>query len=191
MAVSRPRRTSLRKPSFRDHMSQMNAANAGMEAMFGDRREAKGFDAPLPIVMKPKREIVNRSDPNELEGAVLKEVGEVLAAHPNVIMCVRQNSGSISDDRGVPIWFYRWVKNRAEMTITDYWGFGRWESRDANMNPCMVFAPFAIECKRRDWKQNYNSERENAQNSFIDFIIRMGGRGGFCTSAHQALAILK
>lgn len=179
------RRPSLRKPSFRDHLGEVNRAMRGQETMFGDLREAKGIAKPLIHDLAPPREVVNRSDPNELEGAVLAEVGEVLAVHPNVIMCVRQNTGAAQmlgkNGRTYPVWFYRWIRRAENMTITDYWGWLR-------IGPSRV--PFALECKRRSWKRNFNKADENEQHTFIEEMIRMGGRGGFVTSAEQALKIL-
>lgn len=176
MGIER-RGRSVRK-SLRDTYRENNAADKFYASMFGKEPVAQ-------TAVSPKRVIVNRSDASELEASVQKEVAEVLALHSQVVMCVRQNTGAASmvgkGGEVYPVWFYRWIKNPAEMTITDFWGF---------MRAGPAFVPFAIECKRRDWKPNFNNDRENKQRSFIEFIQRIGGRGGFCTSAEHAVEIL-
>lgn len=145
------------------------------EANAGDRYYAAmaGVAPQNQQVIAPKREIVNRSDPSELEGAVMKEVGELLAMHPQIVFAVRQNTGATTDY----VWFYRWVKWPEKMTISDYWGL----QRNRRM--------FAIECKRRNWKYT-GSEREQQQKAFIDTVVESGGRGGFATCAEEAREIL-
>jgi len=128
-------------------------------------------------VVAPKREIVNRSDPADLEAAVMREVGEVIALSPEVLLAWRQNSGSIRDERGVPVRFYKFIKWSAEMTLVDYLCILR------TGKLC------ALECKRRDWEFT-GTDREVKQEAFIEAILRTGGKGGFCTSGEQALAIL-
>ncbi len=50
------RRTGpLRKPSFREHIGEVNRAMRGQEAMFGDLREAKGMPVPETIQLAEKR----------------------------------------------------------------------------------------------------------------------------------------
>lgn len=175
----KPGRRPAFKPKLREQI-EINEKWNRFYALMGGVEPVK-LGEPLP----PKRAYTKRTADEDLEGSVLKEVGEVLAAHPNVIMCVRQNTGAAQmtgkDGKVYPVWFYRWIRNRAEMTITDYWGFVR-------VGP--TFMPFAIECKRRNWKPNYNDDRENQQRSFIEFMQRVGGRGAFVTCVEQAQEIL-
>ena len=125
---------------------------------------------------------VNHSDASELEAAVMREVGQLLAVHPAVLFAVRQNSGSVqmelSGGKVAPVWFYRWMRSKTKMRITDYWGM----TTDGLM--------FAIECKRRSWTKP-SGEREAEQLAFILTVKYAGGRGGFATSAEQAKLILE
>lgn len=132
--------------------------------------------------LPPKREVMNPSPADELEGAVMKEVIQVISLHPNVMYAVRQNGGSASytsKGREVPIWFYRQIRKPfADCTMTDFWGF------------MLDGSPFAIEAKRRSWT-TVRTEREQKQLTFINMIRKVcKGRGGFVTSGEQALAIL-
>ena len=168
------------KPSFRDHIGEVNRALAGQEAMFGDLRRAKGMPEPAPIILGPKRVIQHRSEKEELEGSVLKEVGKVIALSPNVVMAWRQNGGAAQAADGVfRIWFYRWVKAPVkEIVLVDFVGV----LKSGFM--------FAIECKRRDWHYAA-SDREIAQANFMGQVKARGGKAGFVTCAEQAQAILK
>lgn len=59
MARNFPRKT-LHKPSFRDVMAENNRIARGMEAMYGDLREAKGIAAPVITDLPPKRAYVKQ-----------------------------------------------------------------------------------------------------------------------------------
>ena len=176
------RRTSVRRvarKSLRDTLATNNASDRYYAAMAG---KSPAFQAAIA----PKRAYTKRTASDDLEAAVSIEVGQVLATHPNVIFAVRQNTGAADmvgkGGKVYPVWFYRWVRCDGEITITDYWGF--------MFSPARFVVPFALECKRRDWCWS-GIEREKQQRGFIDKIIDFGGRGGFVTSAEQALAILK
>lgn len=56
----RPLPKSLHKPSFRDVIAENNRAARGMEAMYGDLREAKGIPAPVITDLPPKRDYVRK-----------------------------------------------------------------------------------------------------------------------------------
>lgn len=56
----RPLPKSLHKPSFRDVIAENNRIARGMEAMYGDLREAKGIPAPVITDLPPKREYVRK-----------------------------------------------------------------------------------------------------------------------------------
>lgn len=129
----------------------------------------------------PKREIKNHSDKSELEAAVLREVGELLAVHPLVLFAVRQNSGAAyltgKGGADVPVWFYKFVRSRTPLRISDYWGLltdGR---------------PFAVECKRRDWKTP-SGQREIEQRDFLLTIRGAGGTACFATCADDVVKML-
>lgn len=133
----------------------------------------------MPALPKP-RQIANPSAPGELESATLKAVGELLAIHPSVLIAVRQNSGSMpyeSNGRAIPIWFYRFARRPAPMTIVDYWGF------------LVSGKPFAFECKRLSWTKPSN-EREERQHAYMQMIVGIGGVAGFVRSADEVMAIL-
>lgn len=168
-----------RKPTFRAQMAANNAANRGMEAMYGDRRVEKGIAAPDFPELPAKRVIQHHSDKEELEASVMREVADVILLCPRVILCWRQNGGAAQAADGVfRIWYYRWVKRPKKMRLPDFM--------------CVLDSGKlgVIECKRRDW-QYAGTEREQEQKAFIDRIVATGGRGGFATSAEQALQIIK
>lgn len=155
--------------SLRDAYAESNRADRFYAAMAGKPPQEQ-------VAIAPKREIINRSPADDLEAAVMREVTTVLAGHKNVIFALRSNSGSMLDANGAPIWFYRWIKNSEDMTLTDFWGLAR-------------DGLFALEAKRRDWTYT-GTQRERAQKAFIDTILRTGGRAGFVTCAEDAIRIL-
>ncbi len=143
------------------------------------RFEADFPESRLPALPK-KRVIVKASAPEELEGATLKAVGELLAVHPAVLFAVRQNSGAMPverDGRPVPIWFYKFARRPEPMTIVDYWGF----LKDGR--------PFALECKRASWTPP-RDEREDRQYAYLQMIASIGGVSGFVRSGDEAMALL-
>lgn len=129
----------------------------------------------LPKVRGP------RVDHADLEKHVLSAVGDLLVAHPKVLLAVRQNTGGTqyegSDGRAHSMWFYRLIRTPDEMTITDYWGF----LRDGR--------PMAIECKKPSWKWS-GDEREKKQRAFIHMIESIGGVGGFVRGVDETMSIL-
>lgn len=134
---------------------------------------------PAPEHLKneiaPKRERA-APDPNDTEAPVLAAVGELLAAHPQVLLAVRQNSGGAvyeKDGREIPVWFYKLVRKPQDITFTDYWGF----MRDGR--------PFAIECKRPSFREP-RTPREKRQQAFIQMVEAIGGFGAFVRSADEA-----
>jgi hypothetical protein len=161
-----------RKVSDREHKRKVNAA-------------LEFLGVPIRNEIKPKRERAsngNGASTGALEKDVLHAVGQFLAAHPRVLLAVRQNSGAAhyeSNGKAVPIWFYKLVKNAGEhdITLTDYWGF----LRDGR--------PFAIECKRESWR-SVSGEREKKQQAFIHLVEAIGGRGGFVRNVNDAEVIL-
>jgi hypothetical protein len=169
------RRLAPRK-SLKDQVK----ANAAWAAFASPTGTAPPLPASLEYLGKPKRVITHRSEKEELEGSVLKEVGEIILLSPNVVLAWRQNGGAAQASDGVfRIWFYRWIKRPIkEMVLVDFVGV----LKDGHM--------FAIECKRRDWKYAA-TEREESQFNFLHEIIKSGGKAGFATSAEQALQILK
>lgn len=157
------------KPSLRDVKIANNKADAFYARMAGKEPMAQSQIAP-------KRIIKNRTPDEDLESGVMREIVQVVHAHPNVIFALRANSGMVQNDSGAPVWFYRWIKNNEDMTLTDIWGLA-------------TFGLFAIEAKRRDWTFSA-TEREKQQAAFIGHILRSGGRANFCTSGAQAKALL-
>jgi hypothetical protein len=159
-----------------------------MLAMITDPAQRARYLADFPeenmaALPKPRAPRAPAKPGDDLEGIVISAVGDLLRAHPRVLLAVRQNSGALpydKDGRPVPIWFYKLVRRpEEEITITDYWGF----LRDAR--------PFAIECKRQSWKWPASpSDRELKQRAFIHMIEALGGVGGFVCSVDQAQALL-
>ena len=169
-----------RKPSLQDTMEANANAMRGL-CMMGGKPMPKELEAPARKAPRPHAAPSQQSNPNDLEAAVMREVAQVIAAHPRVMFAVRQNSGSVQMElKGgevAPVWFYRWIKSKTAMKVTDYWGM----LVDGRM--------FAIECKRRSWTRP-SGEREEQQLVFILTVKYAGGIGGFCTSAERALEIL-
>ena len=118
---------------------------------------------------------------DDAEKHVQREVGELLAKHPSVLLAVRQNSGGMryedTQRQEHVMWFYKFWRCPEKMTIVDYWGF----FRDGK--------PYAIECKRRDWKWS-DDPREIKQRAFLQMIEAIGGRSGFARGVEEAQAIL-
>ncbi len=166
------RRYPVRK-SLRDELLANNRADRFLALMAGKEPMTQS-------VVAPKRIIKHKSDKEELEGSVLREVGEIILLSPNVVLAWRQNGGAAQAADGVfRIWFYRWVKRPIkEFVLVDFLGV----LKSGNM--------FALECKRRDWKYA-GTEREISQGNFMAEIIKSGGKAAFVTSAEQALAVLK
>lgn len=129
----------------------------------------------------PKREIVNRRTDGG-EAAVIKAVSDWLALNSFCLLALRQNSGTAqaigSNGQPYPIWFYRLLRNRRDVTITDFWGI----TND--------FRLFALEAKAPFWP-GPKTEREGRQANFIALVRESGGRGGFITSVDEAEAILR
>lgn len=171
------------KRGFTDQQRDVQRALQGLKTQFSDLREAKNMRELGRQEIAPKRTIVNRTDPAELEGAVMKEVGHLLAVHPRVLFAARINSGGAwlpgKNGKDAPVFFYRIVRSREKMRIPDFIGIltdGR---------------PFAIDPKRRDWKLNLKDIKEAEQWAYILMVIKAGGVGGFVTSGQQAQAILE
>ena len=124
----------------------------------------------------------SKTAPDKLEAALMREVGDLLARHPRVLWAIRQNSGSawMPGKGGVmmPVQFYRWVRSKTKMRVTDYIGQldnGRF---------------FALEVKRRSWKVPIG-DRENEQLEFLLTVGYSGGIGSFVTSAEQVMELFK
>lgn len=173
----------MTKRSFADEQRAIQAALSAQETMYGDLRIAKGQKQLGVKALAPKREIVNRTDPAELEGAVMKEVGHILAVHPKVLFAARVNSGGAwlpgKNGKDAPVFFYRIVRSREKMRIVDYIG------------QLINARPFAFECKRADWKFNPKDAREIEQEAYLNMVRESEGVAAFVTSGAQALEILE
>ena len=166
-------RKTFRRPSLREQLLSSERALNFMAAA-ADK-------PPVDFHIPPKRER-RAPDPADSEAPVVAAVGELLAAHPQVLFAVRQNSGAMHvpsriNERLVPIWFYRVVRAPENVTLPDYWGF---------LRDCRAFA---IECKRPSWKKPHD-DRERRQAAYIQMIEAIGGVGGFVRSADEAQALL-
>lgn len=128
--------------------------------------------------LKPKREIVNRSDKYELEASVIAEISKLLAHHPNVLFACRSNSGAAymtgRDGKEMPVTFNRIIRSPVQMRISDFWGI----LKDGR--------PFAIECKRRSWTKP-TDQREHEQAAFLQMVRDAGGVGIFATCAEDVI----
>ena len=130
------------------------------------------------IAVKPKREIVNHTDKDQLEAAVVTECVDVLKRHPRILFAVRQQGGMMYNPSGAPVWFYRIFRSPEEMKIVDTWGF------------TTDFLPWAFEVKHRGWTKPTN-KREFEQLAFMNMISSRGGIGRFVTCAEDVIEALK
>ena len=144
-------------------------------------RPAK-YQQEVPDARKP----VVHSDPDELEGAVMKEVASVLKTHPHIVFALRVNSGAAwmpsKGGKDAPVAFYRIVRqpHGKNATIVDFTG---WYADG------VIVRPFAFECKRRDWKFT-GTKREVKQSCYLKMIDAFGGIASFITSGQQVINLL-
>jgi len=168
---------AVARKTFRQTLQDNDASQRGWAAMFGKPVPAQALNN-----VAEKRKIVNHTDAEELEGAVMKETRSVLQDHPQIIVAIRQNTGAAwlpgKNFKDVPVWFYRVEKSPVEMTLVDWWGIATW-------------GLFCIECKRRDWKYTGKDAREVKQHNFILLCKKYGYRAGFATSGQQVHDILE
>lgn len=162
------------KPSLRETLESTEKAMRFHAAMSG-KPFAEEFAAPARRAAPTKR-----TDDDDTEAAVIREITAVIAHHPRVLFAVRQNSGAAVSASGAPIWFYRIIKLPADvqMTVTDFWGVD------------IYGKPFCIEAKRRAWTKP-SDDRERKQLAFIEAVRSVGGVAGFATSGEQARNILE
>jgi hypothetical protein len=135
-----------------------------------------GKEAPVEALnnLPEKRE---RAESRDLEGPVLKAVGQLLSVHPRVTLAVRTNSGMAINANGAPVFFVRFVKPRSGMRMPDYIG-------------CMFDGKMlAIECKHPLWK-GPRTEHEREQDEFLLAVRAAGGRAGFAVSVDAAQRII-
>ena len=162
----KPRKT-LRETLLENRKAEQSWANAFGTTLRDDLDE-----------IADKRTNSKRMADDDREESVMREVSALLAHHPKVLFAVRQNSGMSQNASGTPIWFYRWVRSRTKMRVTDFWGL----LTDGRM--------FALEAKNRLWKAP-SGEREFEQQEFLTAIREAGGVAGFVTSAEQAQRIIE
>ena len=162
----KPRKT-LREMLLENRKAEESWANAFGTTLRDDLDEIAG-----------KRTNSKRMADDDREESVMREVAALLAIHPKVLFAIRQNSGMSQNASGTPIWFYRWVRSRTKMRVTDFWGL----LTDGRM--------FALEAKNRLWKAP-SGEREFEQQEFLTAIREAGGVAGFVTSAEQAQRIIE
>lgn len=130
------------------------------------------------IAVKPKREIVNHTDKDQLEASVISEVSSLLAKHPKVMFAVRQNSGALNNQNNVPIYFHNVIREPESMRMSDFWGI----TTDSRL--------FAFEAKRRNWTHP-TDQRERDQKAFLVMVNACGGIGRFVTCAEDVIEALK
>jgi len=168
------------RPKLRDTVKATMAHLSAFGAIPPDLQAS--HDKLIAGLPKQRGPIVNRSAPDELEGSVSTDVGAMLRDHPQVLIAMRFNSGSIQRQTAsgdfVPMWFHRWISRPEKMRLTDYFGW------------LADFRPFALECKRANWR-GPSDDRELEQQKFIWFIRRAGGVGGFVRSGNEAKGVIE
>lgn len=171
-------RKSRGRLTLREQLETNQRASNFYADMAGKPRVPNELLAALP----PKRHRVKRpvAASGETEAPVISAVGDLLAAHPQVLLAIRQNSGAMPyqrDGRLVPVWFYKKIRTPEELTLVDYWGF----LKDAR--------PFAFECKRPSWK-SVETPRERRQQAFLKMVAGLGGISAFVRSADDVAGLL-
>jgi hypothetical protein len=172
------------KPMRREPLGVVQRTNrAVMLAQISDPAQRARYEADFPesnLHPLPKKR-GPRVEHDDLEKHVLRAVGELLATHPKVLLCVRVNSGAMPYQNAagklIPVWFHKILRSPEKVRITDYWGFltdGR---------------PYCFECKKPSWREPHG-ERELEQSAYIDLIKSVGGIGAFITNAEQVNALL-
>lgn len=96
LSIRKPMRRPS-QPSFRDTIAENNKAMRGMEAMFGDLREAKGVAKPELMELAPKRAYTPRAGTKEK--TVKQKIREALRADPRVAFVWNEISGQFGDLR--------------------------------------------------------------------------------------------
>lgn len=192
-----------RRMRFKQRLRDKMLANARMMEFMGmaapeEKQEAvadllRGNAAAIPAAPK-RRKVVERMDGVDidrihgakravpLENEVVHAISQLLAAHPDVLFAVRQNSGAASYEaksgRYAPVHFYRLLTHNGAVTLPDFWGFlksGRY---------------FALEAKREGWT-NPRDDREYKQANFLMLVRNCGGIGAFVRSADEAKAAIE
>ena len=172
-------RRSVKPTTKREIAIQSNSWDSHYAIL--SNRPAK-YQVEVPDARKP----VQHSDPDELEGAVMKEVASVLKTHPRIVFAMRVNSGAAwmpsKGGKDAPVAFYRIVRNPMSyaITIVDFTG---WYGKGTSV------LPFAFECKRRSWKYKGDA-REVAQGNYLKMIEAFGGIASFITSGQQVINLL-
>lgn len=115
------------------------------------------------------------------EAPVQKAVNQLLARDPRVAIAIRINRGLAHTASGGVVKFNRMTKG--DGVLVDNIG----TMKDAR--------PFAIECKKPDWRGPSGGEsdtaiRERDQLAYILHVRSIGGLSGFARSADEAKAIL-
>ncbi len=156
------RRTGpLRKPSFREAMASANAVARGMEAMYGDLRQAKGIAKPIVTDLPPKRVYTPRTDKGAKEKTVKQKIREALRADPRVAFVWNEISGQYGDLRV---------------------GFNGKPDLIGMLKGGQLFA-----CETKREKGGIVSE---AQAACLQYIRDNGGRAGVARSVEEALQII-
>ncbi len=173
------------KKSLRDTLIENNRATEFYAAMAG--KPAVNL-API----KPKRptridahdiDAIHKTETQHrpLEADVIAAVSDILKAHPRVLWAVRMNSGAASYEaasgRYAPVYFHRWIRGSG-YRMSDFLG----ATND--------FRILALEAKKPGWTKP-TDQREREQATFLECVVRNGGRAGFVRNAQEALAIIE
>lgn len=158
--------TTRFRPSQREQRIAANKANAGMEAMFGDRREAKGIPALVPLEVKAKRVRKPAEGGEPTEQDIQRDIIRTLRADPRVSFVGRFNRGMAYGASGAPVQF------NTVPGFPDLHGMLKGG------------LAYYIEVKRP------KARTTEEQAAFLQGIRDDGGLAGIATSPAEALAIL-
>lgn len=176
----------MRKLTRPQTMREILADNKRSETFLAAQM-GKPLRADFPEI-KEKRIYTKSANTDDTEAPVLKAIGQLIANHPRVLLGVRQNNGAMFRDgeggKQIPIWFYRIIRAKVDMVLTDYWGIVQIPGA------AFRFVPFMIEVKKPSWTKP-SGEREHKQLEAILMVKYAGGLGGFATSVEQAQIILE
>ncbi len=179
------------KPSAREQLISRNAAFKflGMDSFVQEvrpkrtatARERSAENGPESLGGVPPAAVA------PLEAEVLRAVSDLLAAHPRVLIAIRQNSGQASYEaksgKWAPVAFYKWVKRPETMTLPDYWGM-------LDEEYTHLRRMFFLEVKRPSWTKP-TDDRERAQAAFLRLMRDSGHIAAFITDARQVEEMLR
>jgi hypothetical protein len=172
---------------FKATKREQLAANLAANKMYA-AASTKPLSPDALALLEPLPAAKERAAPRDLEGPVMRAVGDLLRVHPAVILALRVNSGMAYSAGNAPVWFHKWIKPRDGMRMPDYIGLTMRHTVRPDWENWHIF--FAIECKEPNWK-GPRTIHEKEQDNFLLAVRTVGGKAGFATSVDMAQRIIE